>query len=66
MIYRLRQPTRNPHHGLLQQVLDDLLNEPSAWPFLKPVDAALVHDYYNVITHPIGELNCTRLWREQG
>lgn len=36
-------------------MLDDLINEPSAWPFIKPVDGALVHDYYTVIIHPIGK-----------
>jgi histone acetyltransferase len=32
-----------------------LQNEPSAWPFLRPVDGAVVHDYYDVITNPMGE-----------
>lgn len=52
----LRQPTRHPHHGLLQHVLEDLQNEASAWPFLKPVDEKDVADYYNVIKNPMGEL----------
>lgn len=50
----IRQPKRNPHHVLLQLVLNDLQNEPSAWPFIKPVDATVVHDYYEVITEPMG------------
>ena len=50
----LRQPRRNPDHVLLQHVLNDLQNEPSAWPFVKPVDKETVADYYDVITEPMG------------
>ncbi|WVQ99466.1 hypothetical protein IAU59_006601 [Kwoniella sp. CBS 9459] len=49
----IRQPKRNPHHVLLQLVLNDLQNEPSAWPFTKPVDANVVADYYEVIKEPM-------------
>jgi hypothetical protein len=35
-------------------VLNDLQNEPSAWPFVKPVDKETVADYYDVITEPMG------------
>jgi len=49
----IRQPKRNPHHVLLQHVLNDLQNEPTAWPFVKPVDRNVVHDYYDVIKHPM-------------
>ncbi|WVQ80803.1 hypothetical protein IAT38_002909 [Cryptococcus sp. DSM 104549] len=49
----IRQPKRNPHHVLLQLVLNDLQNEPSAWPFTKPVDANVVADYYDVIVNPM-------------
>ncbi len=50
----MRQPKRNPHFALMQQVLNDLQNDPSSWPFVKPVDASVVVDYYNVITTPMG------------
>lgn len=49
----IRQPMRNPHHVYLQHVLNDLQQEPSAWPFVKPVDANVVHDYYEVILNPM-------------
>ncbi|WWC62045.1 uncharacterized protein I303_104633 [Kwoniella dejecticola CBS 10117] len=49
----IRQPKRNPHHVLLQLVLNDLQNEPSAWPFTKPVDGNVVADYYEVIKDPM-------------
>ncbi|WVO16140.1 hypothetical protein L204_103809 [Cryptococcus depauperatus] len=49
----IRQPKRNPHHVLLQLVLNDLQNEPSAWPFVKPVDSNVVADYYDVIANPM-------------
>ncbi|TXT07179.1 hypothetical protein VHUM_03349 [Vanrija humicola] len=49
----LRQPKRSPHHALLQQVLNDLQNDPSAWPFVKPVDSGVVTDYYSVIKNPM-------------
>ncbi|ORY33986.1 hypothetical protein BCR39DRAFT_518041 [Naematelia encephala] len=49
----IRQPKRNPHHVVLQLVLDDMQNEQSAWPFTRPVDGNLVHDYYEVIKNPM-------------
>ncbi|KAK4686728.1 histone acetyltransferase, partial [Tremellales sp. Uapishka_1] len=49
----IRQPKRNPHHVMLQLVLSDLQNENSAWPFQKPVDKNVVHDYYEVTPHPM-------------
>jgi histone acetyltransferase len=39
---------------MLQQVLNDLQNDASAWPFQKPVDAGVVTDYYSVIKTPMG------------
>lgn len=50
----IRQPKRNPHYAVLQQVLNDLQNDPSAWPFMKPVDSGVVTDYYSVIKNPMG------------
>lgn len=41
----------------LEQALADIMNHPSAWPFLKPVDAQEVSDYYLVIKDPIGMLS---------
>jgi len=37
----------------LEQALSDIMNHPSAWPFLKPVDPNEVNDYYTVIKDPI-------------
>lgn len=58
----IRQPKRNPHHSFLQLVLDDLQNEPSAWPFLKPVDGEVVKDYYDTITEPMGVFPYPRIF----
>lgn len=55
LTFSMRQPRRNPDHVLLQHVLNDMQNEPSAWPFVKPVDKNVVEDYYNVIKEPMGE-----------
>lgn len=52
--HRLRQPRRNPYHGVLQLILDDLQNDKSAWPFIKPVDTSVVQDYDQIIDHPMG------------
>ncbi|WWC89250.1 uncharacterized protein L201_004170 [Kwoniella dendrophila CBS 6074] len=49
----IRQPKRNPHHVVLQLVLNDLQEEQSAWPFTKPVDGNMVQDYYEVIKEPM-------------
>ena len=61
MIASIRQPKRNPHHVLLQLVLNDLQDEPSAWPFIKPVDSHTVRDYYEVITKPMGTCEIPRV-----
>lgn len=65
LTFSIRQPKRNPHYAQLQQVLNDLQNDPSAWPFVKPVDASVVTDYYNVITNPMGKSiagNSQHIW----
>lgn len=49
----IRQPIRNRYHVLMQQILGDLQNDPSAWPFLKPVDTSIVKDYYEVVKQPM-------------
>lgn len=51
----IRRPKRNPQHVLMQHVLNDLQNEPSSWPFVKPVDGNAVLDYYDVIKNPMGK-----------
>lgn len=66
LILSIRQPKRNPHYAQLQQVLNDLQNDPSAWPFVKPVDASVVTDYYNVITSPMGEFTLSRQGSARG
>ena len=50
----IRQPKRNPDHVLLQHVLNDMQNENSAWPFVKPVDRSVVVDYDSVVSNPMG------------
>eukprot|EP00835_Amoeboradix_gromovi_P002426 NODE_137_length_18042_cov_0.768823.p9 type:complete len:188 gc:universal NODE_137_length_18042_cov_0.768823:16674-17237(+) len=39
--------------NLFMQLLDDLRNHHSAWPFTKPVDGNTVKDYYTLITNPM-------------
>ena len=39
--------------NLFTQLVDDLLNNKSAWPFLVPVDRNVVKDYYILITNPM-------------
>jgi len=40
-----RKPQRGPHHMILQRLLTDLQNHPSAWPFMKPVNREEVRFY---------------------
>eukprot|EP00834_Sanchytrium_tribonematis_P004499 NODE_225_length_12315_cov_1.300671.p2 type:complete len:344 gc:universal NODE_225_length_12315_cov_1.300671:11477-10446(-) len=39
--------------NLFTQLLDDLRNHHSAWPFAEPVDGEQVKDYYTLITNPM-------------
>lgn len=48
-----RQPRRNPAHSLLLGLLSALQTSSAAWPFLSPVNADEVHDYYTVIKEPM-------------
>ena len=48
--------TENPMYTTLKTMLVELQNDPCAWPFLQPVKADEVPDYYNVIKTPMGEL----------
>ncbi|KAL7748075.1 histone acetyltransferase [Sorochytrium milnesiophthora] len=45
--------TKPPRYMLFMQVVEELRNHESAWPFLEPVDRAQVKDYYDVIAHPM-------------
>lgn len=38
----------------MQRLLVDLQNHPNGWPFLTPVNAEEVTDYYDVIKQPMG------------
>lgn len=38
----------------MEKLLSDLKGHSSAWPFLQPVNAKEVPDYYEVIAHPMG------------
>lgn len=39
----------------LKEVMARIKDHPSSWPFLKPVNASEVPDYYQVIKDPIGK-----------
>jgi histone acetyltransferase len=41
---------------VFRDVLQSIMDHPSAWPFLQPVDKNEVWDYYDVIRDPIGTL----------
>lgn len=38
----------------MEKLLSDLQGHSTAWPFLQPVNAKEVADYYEVILHPMG------------
>ncbi|KAI1331389.1 hypothetical protein F5Y16DRAFT_408073 [Xylariaceae sp. FL0255] len=48
-----RQSRHPPHYKDLLQLLSNLQNNKSAWPFLQPVDKNIVPDYYDVIHNPM-------------
>lgn len=48
-----RRPKRSPHFAVMQQLLCDLQNHQSAWPFAQPVSRDDVADYYEVIKEPM-------------
>lgn len=50
-----RKPKRPGHYGVLQVLLGELQNHPSAWPFTQPVSREEVPDYYEVIKEPMGK-----------
>ena len=45
---------RGAEYTLMEKLLSDLKAHSAAWPFLQPVNAQEVPDYYDVITHPMG------------
>lgn len=48
-----RRPKRSPHFTVMQQLLCDMQNHPSSWPFAQPVSRDDVADYYEVIKEPM-------------
>ncbi|KAH9858772.1 histone acetyltransferase GCN5 [Lenzites betulinus] len=49
----VRPTGRNSERAAMEKLLSDLQNHSTAWPFLQPVNAQEVADYYEVITHPM-------------
>ncbi|KAH9931087.1 uncharacterized protein BXZ73DRAFT_47487 [Epithele typhae] len=49
----IRPTGRGAEHAMMEKLLSDLKLHSSAWPFLQPVNAKEVLDYYDVITHPM-------------
>ncbi len=56
-----RRPKRPAHYPVLQNLLTEILNHPSAWPFIQPVNRDEVPDYYEVIKEPMGLMPATAL-----
>lgn len=50
-----RKPRRPGHFQVLQVLLSEIQNHPSAWPFVQPVNREEVPDYYEVIKEPMGK-----------
>lgn len=48
-----RLPRHSPSYADLLRLLNSMQNRASAWPFLQPVNATDVPDYYNVIMQPM-------------
>lgn len=48
-----RRSKRGPHFTAMRHILVELNGHASAWPFVAPVNAADVPDYYTVITNPM-------------
>lgn len=48
-----KRPKRPGHHAVLQSLLNEMTNSPSAWPFVQPVNRDEVPDYYEVIKEPM-------------
>ena len=39
----------------MHRLLGDMKAQPTAWPFLNPVDGEEVVDYYEVVKRPMGQ-----------
>ncbi|KAK9473361.1 uncharacterized protein V1510DRAFT_402381 [Dipodascopsis tothii] len=48
-----RRPKRGPHFAVMQHLLNEMTNHPSAWPFAQPVNKDEVSDYYQIIKEPM-------------
>ncbi|CDK29518.1 unnamed protein product [Kuraishia capsulata CBS 1993] len=48
-----QKPKRGPHHAVMANILTELQNHPSSWPFTQPVNKDEVSDYYKVIKEPM-------------
>ena len=48
-----RRSKRGPHFTAMRHILVELNGHASAWPFVAPVNANDVPDYYTVITNPM-------------
>ncbi|BFZ57534.1 histone acetyltransferase [Savitreella phatthalungensis] len=48
-----KKPKRPGHYSILQTLLSEMTNSPSAWPFVQPVNKDEVPDYYEVIKEPM-------------
>ncbi|KAK9364180.1 hypothetical protein V1504DRAFT_15327 [Lipomyces starkeyi] len=48
-----RRPKRGPHFAVMQHLLNEMMNHPSAWPFAQPVNKDEVNDYYQIIKEPM-------------
>ncbi|PFH53843.1 hypothetical protein AMATHDRAFT_83748 [Amanita thiersii Skay4041] len=49
----VRPTPRNADHYFMERILKDLQGHPQGWPFLTPVNAEDVPDYYDVIKNPM-------------
>ncbi|KAF9482179.1 Bromodomain-containing protein [Pholiota conissans] len=48
-----RSPVKNSVKALMEKLLKEMVAEPKAWAFLKPVDTTELLDYFDVIKHPM-------------
>ena len=52
---------KSAERSAMEKLLSDLQGHALAWPFLQPVNADDVADYYEYITHPMGKLTLSLL-----
>jgi histone acetyltransferase len=53
---RARPVAKNPEHAIMRRLLSDMQTHTSGWPFLQPVNAEEVADYYEVVKNPMGTI----------